>query len=99
MNPFDASEDDPYTVDVSYAFSNVPDEIQLEVDDASELSVDDVMIGSTSLSSGQIKLVNDTNNNIIIYKPDGLFEVGETITVKNSAINTTVINTTEIWYE
>lgn len=99
LNPFDASEDDPYTIDVSYAFSNVPDEIQLEVDDASELSVDDVMIGSTSLSSGQIKLVNDSNNNIIIYKPDGLFEVGETITVKNSAINTTVINTTEIWYE
>ena len=71
--------------------------VLLQVDDASTLVINEPIVGLTSATSGTIVSI-DTNIVRVIY-PDGLFEVGETVSILGGANTAVVVAFTEIFNE
>lgn len=94
-NPINANPDDNYTVDVINTLGNVPDELILTVADSTGFKQGDVIVGTTSLSSGLI--VGITGNDLRVLRPEAIFTVGELITVVGEAVSSTITAQSEVY--
>ena len=97
IEPFTAnSKEDTHTIAVNNVGTNSI-AVLLQVDDASTLVINEPIVGLTSATSGTIVSI-DTNIVRVIY-PDGLFEVGETVSILGGANTAVVVAFTEIFNE
>lgn len=72
-----------------------PDSLTLGMDTVAGFNVSDQVLGLTSGSSGYISNVSGTDLTIIYA--DGLFEVGETLSVVGTATTAVIQTQTEVW--
>lgn len=73
----------------------VPDSITLTLSSVAGFAVGQNVIGTTSGSSGVTTLVD--GNDVTVTLVDGLFDVGETLTVQGASTSSTITAQTENW--
>jgi len=95
INPFLADPDEAYTISVDNNIGSVSETVTLAVSNGALFSVNDIIIGTTSASVGQITAINI--NNLTVSSPSEVFAVGETITIQGTATTDTVASVTENW--
>jgi len=96
ITPTDANEDDDFTVNVSFD-SRTPEQIELFFNNVSNgpFIESESIIGTTSGTTAVIS--EERSDSILVSVPDGLFEVGETVTGQSSGANFTVADINSIW--
>lgn len=73
----------------------VPDSITLTLNSVTGFAVGQNVVGTTSGSSGVTTLVD--GNDVTVTLVDGLFDVGETLTVQGESTSSTITAQTENW--
>jgi hypothetical protein len=94
INPLVETEDEAHTKEVKYV-GLVPETITLTLSSAAGFTANQQVVGLTSGSTGVISSVD--NNDVEIILADGLFDVGETLSVQGTATTATITAQVENW--
>ena len=96
ISPADANEDDDFAINVSFD-SRTPERVELFFDTLTSgpFTDSESVIGTTSGTTAA--LLEERSDSILVSVPDGLFEVGETVTGQESGANFTVSDLNSIW--
>jgi len=96
ISPTDANEDDDFAINVSFD-SRTPEQIELVFDTLTSgpFTDSESVIGTTSGTTAV--LLEERSDSILVSVPDGLFEIGETVTGQESGANFTVSDLNSIW--
>lgn len=96
ISPTDANENDDFTINVSFS-TKVPEQIELFFDTVSggPFTSSEPVIGTTSGTTAVV--TEERTDSLLVSVPDGLFEVGETVTGQSSGASFTVTDINSIW--
>mgnify|MGYP000010954293 CR=1 FL=1 len=96
ISPTDANEDDNFSINVSFD-SRVPEQFELFFDTLSNGPFTDSESVDGTTSGATAVLLEERSDSILVSVPDGLFEVGETVTGSNSGANFVINDLNPIW--